>query len=58
MDIILKADIVLLLVTGQHKRNILARTLSETPNPELPSSYLRNTNVVIMTDQDVTGGAV
>lgn len=57
MDIILKADTILLLVTGQHKRDILARTLSETPNPELPSSYLRDTNLVVITDQDVTGGA-
>ncbi len=55
MDIILRADTILLLVTGRHKRDILARTLSETPNPGLPSSYLQGTNLVVITDQDVTG---
>lgn len=54
MDAILGADTTLLIVTGEHKRDILRRTLHEPVRPELPSSYLRNTNLTLITDQNVT----
>lgn len=53
MDAILGADTTLLIVTGEHKRDILRRTLYEPISPELPSSHLRNTNLTLITDQEV-----
>jgi 6-phosphogluconolactonase/glucosamine-6-phosphate isomerase/deaminase len=41
-----------LLVTGQHKAEVLAGTLNDNVGPDLPASYLREAaNVVVWADQ-------
>jgi 6-phosphogluconolactonase/glucosamine-6-phosphate isomerase/deaminase len=41
-----------LLVTGQHKAEVLAGTLNNNVGPDLPASYLREAaNVVVWADQ-------
>ena len=53
MDLILAAQTTLLLVTGEHKRDILRRTLYGPPSPDVPASYLQRVNLTVMTDQAV-----
>ena len=53
MDLILAAHTTLLLVTGEHKRDILRRTLYGPISPNVPASYLQNTNLSVITDQAV-----
>jgi glucosamine-6-phosphate deaminase len=41
-----------LLVTGQHKAEVLAGTLNNNVGPDLPASYLREAaHVVVWADQ-------
>ncbi|MEF2277225.1 glucosamine-6-phosphate deaminase [Deinococcus sp. YIM 134068] len=56
MDLILGARQTLLLVSGAHKRGILARTLQESPTPEVPASWLRGTNTTVLADRAAWGG--
>ena len=51
MDLILAAQTTLLLVTGEHKRDILRRTLYGPLSPDVPASYLQQVNLTVMTDQ-------
>lgn len=52
MNVILGARHVLLVVSGTHKQEILARTIDGPVTPEVPSSWLQNAaNVTILADR-------
>jgi glucosamine-6-phosphate deaminase len=58
MRLILSARRVLLVAAGAHKREILARALSEAPGPHLPASYLReHPAATILADAAASPGA-
>ena len=42
MDVLLGATCVVLVVTGEHKREIMRRTLRERPTPSVPASFLQH----------------
>jgi glucosamine-6-phosphate deaminase len=42
MDVLLGARRVVLLVTGEGKRDILRRTIGEPPTPLVPASFLQH----------------
>jgi glucosamine-6-phosphate deaminase len=50
----LAARQILLVVSGPHKREILGRTLDETPTPDVPASWLQDApgDVVVLADRD------
>jgi glucosamine-6-phosphate deaminase len=54
MASILQARQVLLVVSGPHKREILRRTLTEPPTPDVPASWLQQAagEVVVLADHD------
>ena len=51
MDVILAARETLLLVSGVHKRDILARALHGPETPDVPASYLRRTRLTVLADR-------
>ena len=51
MDVILAARETLLLVSGAHKRDILARALHGPETPDVPASYLRRTRLTVLADR-------
>jgi glucosamine-6-phosphate deaminase len=52
MDILLAARQTLLLVSGEHKRKILRRTVVGPVNPQVPASYLqRAADVTVIADR-------
>lgn len=52
MQLIMQAQQVILLVTGAHKRTILARSLFDEPSPQVPASLLRlRNNVTVHCDR-------
>lgn len=51
MSTILAAQRVLLLVTGEHKRDILQRALHGPETPLLPASFLRRTALTVIADR-------
>lgn len=51
MNVILAAREVLLLVTGEAKRDILHRALAGNPSPDLPASYLQHVNLTVLADE-------
>lgn len=51
MDVILSARQILLLVSGEHKRGVLARTLREPPTPGVPASWLQGTGATVLADR-------
>ncbi len=55
LNLILAAKRVLLLVSGEHKREILRRTLFEPPTPDLPASWLRSANLTVIADRAAMG---
>ncbi|WP_019586117.1 glucosamine-6-phosphate deaminase [Deinococcus apachensis] len=55
MDVILGAGRVILLVSGVHKRDILARALREPPTPEVPASWLQDANTTVLADRAACG---
>lgn len=58
MDIILAARVVVLLVTGSAKRDILHVVLNGPVGPEVPGSYLRLVDgATIVADREAMGGA-
>lgn len=57
MDVILAAKRIILLVSGAHKRDILARALREPPTPEVPASWLQGANTTVLADRAAWGGA-
>jgi len=56
MSTILSSRRVLLLVLGAHKREVLARALLGPLTPDLPASYLRDTNLTVLADQAAARG--
>lgn len=53
MNVILAARHIVLLVSGEHKRSILDRTISGPVTPDVPASWLqRAPNVTILADRD------
>jgi glucosamine-6-phosphate deaminase len=46
MTVLLAARATLLLVSGAHKREILHRTVTERPTPDVPASYLQRAAAV------------
>ena len=55
MDLILGAKTCLLLVTGEHKRDILQRTLHGPVTPEVPASFLQNAALTVLADEAAYG---
>lgn len=56
MDLLLAARCILLLVSGERKRDILRRTMEGPVAPAVPSSYLQRTpNVTIFADEAALG---
>jgi glucosamine-6-phosphate deaminase len=52
MSRLLSARQVLLVVSGAHKSDILRRTVSGPPTPEVPSSLLQHaTGVTVLADR-------
>jgi len=56
MPLILSSRRVLLLVSGAHKREVLARALRGPQTLELPASYLRGTNLTVLADEAAAQG--
>lgn len=56
LDAIVNARHILLLVSGDHKREILGRTLRGPITPDVPASYLRNANrLTVIADREAWG---
>lgn len=56
MDLLLASREILLLVSGEHKRDILERALNGPITPEIPASYLQTAhNVTVLTDKSALG---
>ena len=51
MDLILESRACLLLVTGEHKRDILWRTLHSPLSPDVPASLLRKGSLTVVADR-------
>jgi glucosamine-6-phosphate deaminase len=57
MDIILRAQAILLLVTGAAKRSILREVLDGPIGPDVPASYLREVNgATVVADREAIDG--
>jgi len=57
LGLLLSADVVVLLVAGAHKREILRRSVAGPESPEVPASYLRRVpRLIIVTDDDAAAG--
>ncbi len=55
MDIILSTKKILLLVSGEHKADILRRTLEDDASNDVPASYLRHaSDVTVIADVDAS----
>ncbi len=55
MNLILGSKRVLLLVSGERKREILRRALLEPPTPDVPASLLRGANLTVIADRAAWG---
>ena len=56
MDVLLGAKCVVLIVTGESKRDILRRTVRELPTPSVPASFLqRHPDVRVIADRAAWG---
>ncbi len=51
LDRLIGARETVLLVSGAHKREILARVLEESPSPEVPASFLREGRLTVIADR-------
>jgi glucosamine-6-phosphate deaminase len=57
MDLIMQARRVLVIVSGAHKKEILARTLEGEPSPDCPASLLRlRDDVTVVADRAALAG--
>ena len=56
MDLLLAARRVVLIVTGEAKRDILRRTVTEPPTPSVPASFLQgHPDVLVIADRAAWG---
>jgi glucosamine-6-phosphate deaminase len=56
VDVLLRAEVVVLLVVGAHKREILRLAVAGPESPEVPASYLRRVpRLVIVADDGAAG---
>ena len=56
MSVLLAARHIVLLVSGEEKRDILARTLRDPPTPAVPASFLQqHPSVRVIADADAAG---
>ncbi len=56
IDTLLASDQVWLLVTGAHKAEILARTMTDDIGPDVPATFLRtHNNVTAFADEEAAG---
>ncbi len=56
MTVLLAAREIVLMVSGQHKRNILRQTISGPIGPDVPASYLQTVDhVLVIADRDAWG---
>ncbi len=52
MDLLLGAKEIILIVSGEHKRDILRRSLAGPITPDVPASYLQQVpNVTVIADR-------
>ncbi len=57
LGLLLSAQVVVLLVAGAHKRDILRRSVAGSESPEVPASYLRRVpRLIIVADDDAAVG--
>jgi glucosamine-6-phosphate deaminase len=57
VEVLLRAEVVVLLVAGAHKREILRVSVAGPESPEVPASYLRRVpRLVIVADEDAAAG--
>ena len=57
LGLLLSAEVVVLLVAGAHKREILRRSLAGPETPEVPASYLRRVpRLIVVADDDAAAG--
>jgi glucosamine-6-phosphate deaminase len=57
LGLLLAADVVVLLVAGAHKREILRRSVAGPESPEVPASYLRRVpRLIVVADDDAAAG--
>jgi glucosamine-6-phosphate deaminase len=57
MDLILASKRILLLVSGEHKRDILRRAMLGPITPDVPASLLRHANLTVIADRAAWGEA-
>jgi glucosamine-6-phosphate deaminase len=59
MSKLLAARRILLVVSGSHKREILARTMTAPPTAQVPASFLQEVpNVTVLADRGASGAAL
>ena len=57
LELLLSADVVVLVVAGAHKREILRRSVTGRESPDVPASYLRRVpRLIIVADDDAASG--
>jgi len=57
LELLLSADVVILVVAGAHKRDILRRSVTGPESPEVPASYLRRVpRLIVVADDDAAAG--
>jgi glucosamine-6-phosphate deaminase len=57
LELLLSADVVILVVAGAHKREILRRSVTGPESPEVPASYLRRVpRLIVVADSGAAAG--
>jgi glucosamine-6-phosphate deaminase len=57
LELLLSAEVVVLVVAGAHKREILRRSVTGPESPEVPASYLRRVpRLIVVADSEAAAG--
>jgi glucosamine-6-phosphate deaminase len=57
LELLLSAEVVILVVAGAHKREILRRSVTGPESPEVPASYLRRVpRLIVVADSEAVAG--